>query len=123
MSLAKAAPGGLKDCECKKMALRKHSLIPYVPRKDSVQETVSSFKDNHLKTLINKGTELQVPIWHSGTREAFLIHLETAREATKKRGRLYGTRMATNVFNLNEFIQFECIQFEGIQFEKNIQFE
>jgi hypothetical protein len=27
-------------------------------------------------------------------------------------GRLYGTKMATNVFNLNEFIQFECIQFE-----------
>jgi hypothetical protein len=58
MSLAKAAPDGLKDCECKKMALRKRPLIPYVPEKDSVQETVSSFKDNHLKTLINKCTEL-----------------------------------------------------------------
>ncbi len=39
-----------------------------------------------------------------------------------KRGRLYGSIMATNVFNLNEFLQFECIQFEGIQFE-GIQFE
>jgi hypothetical protein len=58
MSLAKAAPDGLKDCECKKMALCKRPPIPYVPEKDSVQDTVSSFKDNHLKTLNNKGTEL-----------------------------------------------------------------
>jgi hypothetical protein len=78
MSLVKAAPDGLKDCECKKMALRKRTLIPYVKEKDSVQETVSSYKDNHLKTLINSGTELRVPIWHSGMREAFLIHVGSA---------------------------------------------
>ena len=57
------------------MALCEHPQIPYVLEKDSVQETVSSFKENHLKTLINKGTEQQVPIWHSGTREAFLIRV------------------------------------------------
>jgi hypothetical protein len=85
-SLAKAAPDGLKDRKCKKTALRKHPLIPYVPEKDSVQETVSFFKDNHLKTLIKEGTELRVPIWHSGTREAFLIHVGSAREAIKKKG-------------------------------------
>jgi hypothetical protein len=78
MSLAKAAPDGLKDCECEKMALHKRPVIPYVPEKDSVQETVSSYKDNHLKTLINKGTELRAPIWHSGTCKAFLIHVGTA---------------------------------------------
>ncbi len=78
MSLAKAAPNGLKDCECEIMALRERPPIPYVPKKDSVQEMVSSFKDNHLKTLIKEGTELQVPIWHSGTRKAFLIHVESA---------------------------------------------
>jgi hypothetical protein len=75
MSLVKAAPDGLKDRKCKKMALRKRPPIPYVPEKDSVQDMVfSSFRDNHLKTLINKGTELRVPIWHSGS-EAFLIHM------------------------------------------------
>jgi hypothetical protein len=68
------------------MALRKCPLIPYVPEKDSVQEMVSSFKDNHLKTLINEGTELQVPIWHSGTHEAFLLHVGSAQEAIKKQG-------------------------------------
>jgi hypothetical protein len=79
MSLAKAAPDGLKDRECEKMALRKCPLIPYVPEKDSVQETVSSCKDNHLKTLIKEGMELRVPIWHSGTREAFLVHVGSAQ--------------------------------------------
>jgi hypothetical protein len=69
MSLAKAVPDGLKDCECKKTALRERPPIPYVLEKDSVQDTVSFFKENHLKTLINKGTKLQVPIWHSGTKK------------------------------------------------------
>jgi hypothetical protein len=78
MSLAKAAPDGLKDCKCKKMALRKRPPIPYVPEKDRVQETVSSYKNKHLKTLIKEGTKLRVPIWHSGMREAFLIHVGSA---------------------------------------------
>ncbi len=47
---------------------------------------VSSYKDNHLKMLIKGGTELRVPIWHSGTREAFLIHMGSAQEAIKKKG-------------------------------------
>jgi hypothetical protein len=58
MSPAKAAPNGLKDPECKKIALRERPPIPYAPEKDSVQETVSSYKDNHLKTLIKEGMEL-----------------------------------------------------------------
>ncbi len=86
MSLAKVAPDGLKDRKCEKMTLRKRPPTPYVPEKDSVQETVSSFKEAHLKTLIKEGTELQVPIWHSGTREAFLIHVGSAREVIEKKG-------------------------------------
>jgi hypothetical protein len=86
MSLAKAAPVGLKDRKCENMALRERPPIPYVPEKDSVQETVSSYKDNHLKTLIKEGTELRVPIRHSGTREAFLIHVGSAQEVIKKKG-------------------------------------
>jgi hypothetical protein len=86
MSLAKAAPDSLKDRKCEKMALRERPPIPYVPERDSVQETVSSFKEAHLKTLIKEGTELQVPIWHSGTRKAFLIHVGSAQEAIEKKG-------------------------------------
>ena len=62
MSLAKAVPDGQNDHKCTKMALGQRPPIPYVPEKDSVQETASAYKDNHLKTLINKGTELRVPI-------------------------------------------------------------
>ncbi len=40
------------DRECKKTALCKHPPIPHVPEKDSIQETVSVYKDNHLKTQI-----------------------------------------------------------------------
>jgi len=42
--------------------------------------------EGHLKTLIKEGTELRVPIWHSGTREAFLIHVGSAHKAIKKKG-------------------------------------
>jgi hypothetical protein len=58
MSLVKDVPGVLKDCKCKKIALRECPLIPYLPEKDCVQEMVSAFKDNHLKTQIGKGLEL-----------------------------------------------------------------
>ncbi len=63
-----------------------NSPIPYVPKKDCVQETVSAYKDNHLKTQIGKGMELRVPIWHSGMCKAFLIHVGLAQEAIKKKG-------------------------------------
>ena len=84
MSLVKTALDGLKDRKCKRMALHEPPTISYVPEKDSVQDRDSSFTDNHLKTLINKGTELRVPIWYSDTHEAFLIHVGSAREAIKK---------------------------------------
>ncbi len=58
MSLAKAVPDGLKDCKCKKIALPKCPLIPYVPKEDCVQKMVSAFKDNHIKAQIGKGTEI-----------------------------------------------------------------
>jgi hypothetical protein len=86
MSLGKAVPDGLKDHKCKKIALRKCPPIPYVPNKDSVHKTVSTFKENHIKTQISKEMELQVPIWHSNMCEAFLIHLGSAMEAIERKG-------------------------------------
>ncbi len=46
MSLAKKAPGGLKDHECKKMALREHPPIPYVLEK-------TAYKRRFLPTRIS----------------------------------------------------------------------
>ncbi len=88
MSLAKAITNNLKDRECKKIALHKCPQIPYVLKKDCVQETVSAFKDNHLKTQIGKGMELQVPICQSSMRKAFLIHVGSALEAIERKGYL-----------------------------------
>jgi hypothetical protein len=85
MSLAKAAPDGLKDRECKKMALRKRPPFPYLPEKDSVQDTVSSYKDNHLKTLIKEGTGLRVLIWHSGKRKVFSFTWDLPKKRSRKR--------------------------------------
>jgi hypothetical protein len=42
MSLAKADPDGLKNCESKRATLRKCPLVPHVPEKDPVQELCQS---------------------------------------------------------------------------------
>ncbi len=87
MSLAKAVPKGIKDRECKRFTLQRRPLVPYVPEKDSVQETVSALKsDQSLKTIMGEDAELSCPIWHCGTREAFLMHVSTADNTIKKRG-------------------------------------
>jgi hypothetical protein len=86
MSLEKAVLDCLKDRKCEIIASCKYSPISHVPEKDCVQETDSAFKDNHLKTQIGKGTELQVPIWHSGARKAFLIQVGSALETIKRKG-------------------------------------
>jgi hypothetical protein len=87
MSLAKAVPVDIKDKECKRFALRERPPVPYVPEKDPIQETVSTLKSGQsLKTTISKDAELRFPIWHCGTRKAFLVHLSTALNAIKKWG-------------------------------------
>jgi hypothetical protein len=58
LSLEKAVPNGLKEDKCKKITLCDCPPIPYVPKSDCVLETVSTFKDQSLKTQIGKGTEL-----------------------------------------------------------------
>jgi hypothetical protein len=73
MSLAKAVPKGIRDTECKRFALKECPLLPYAPEKDHIQEMVSTLKsDQSLKTTIGEDAELRLPIWHSGTHEAFL---------------------------------------------------
>jgi hypothetical protein len=61
---------------------------------------VTAFKDNHLKMQIGKGTELQVPIWHSGTHEAFLIHVGSALEAIERKGYFKAYVETTEAFSL-----------------------
>jgi hypothetical protein len=87
MSIAKAVPEGIKDCECKRFALQECPSVPYVPEKDPVQGLVSLLKsDQSLKMTIWADAELRLPIWHCGTREAFLMHVSSALDAIKKWG-------------------------------------
>jgi hypothetical protein len=99
MSLAKAVPEGIKDRECKRFALREHPPVPYMPEKDPVQETVSLLKsDQSLKTTIGVDAELCLPIWHCGTREAFLMHVSSALDAIKKWGTLKAYKEAHEAY-------------------------
>jgi hypothetical protein len=87
MSLAKAVLNSIKDQECKRFALQECPPVPYVPEKDPMQETVSALKSDHsLKTTIGEDAELCIPIWHTGRRKAFLMHMSTALDAFEKWG-------------------------------------
>jgi hypothetical protein len=87
MLLAKAVSKGIKDQECKRFALQEHPPVPYVPEKDSGQETVSLLKsDQSLKTTIGADLELRLLIWHCGMREAFLMHVSSALDVIGKQG-------------------------------------
>ena len=58
-----------------------------MPEKDPIQETVSLLKnDQSLKTTIRVDANFCLPIWHCGTREAFLMHVSSALDAIEKRG-------------------------------------
>jgi hypothetical protein len=98
MSLAKATLEDLKDHECKRTTLCKSPPIPYFPKKNSVQEMVSSLKAESLKTQIGKGTELQVSIRHFRTCKAFLMHVESAMDVIKKRGHFKAHKKANNAY-------------------------
>ncbi len=87
MSLAKSVSKGLNPQECKQTKLPKPLPVPYTPKKDKVQEEVAKLQILQIKTLLEKDTTLNFPVWHeNGTREAFLMHVTVVLEAMKKRG-------------------------------------
>ena len=82
----KAVPEGLKNQECEKGNRKKRPPIPYVPVSNEVQEAVSKGKDFSYKIKLPNKTEFSVPIWDTGTQEAFLIHVQQAKSACKRKG-------------------------------------
>ena len=86
MSSRKAVPGGLKNQECKKGNWKKRPPIPYVPIVDEVQEAVAKGKEFSYKIKFPYKTEFSVPIWDTGTQEAFFIHVQQAKSAWKRKG-------------------------------------
>ncbi len=87
MSLTKYIPKGLNPQECEQTKLRKPPPVPYIPKKDKVQEEVSKLQNLQIKTLLKKDTTLNFLVWHeNGTHEAFLMHVTVVLDAMKKRG-------------------------------------
>jgi hypothetical protein len=87
MSLAKSVPNRLNPHECKRTKLRKPPSVPYIPKKDKVQEEVAKLRNLKIKTLLEKNTTLNFPVWHkNGTQETFLMHVTGVLDAMKKRG-------------------------------------
>ncbi len=87
MSLSKSVPEGLNLHECKQTKLRETLPVPYIPKKDKVQEEVAKLRQLQIKTSLEKDTTLNFPLCQeNGTREAFLMHVTAVLDAMKKRG-------------------------------------
>ncbi len=87
MSLLKSVPDGFKPQECNHTKLRELLPVPYVPKKDEVQEEVAKLRNLEIKTTIKKDTTLTFPVWHKNvTHKAFLMHVMVVLDAIKKHG-------------------------------------
>jgi hypothetical protein len=65
MSLAKSVPNGLKPRKCKRTKLHEPLPIPYISKKDEVQEEVAWLRNFQIETFLEKDTTLN--FW-CGTR-------------------------------------------------------
>ena len=86
MSHAKVAPEGLKAQECERNAGRSKSSIQYIPKKDVIQKAVDS-GTNTLKLTLPHKVVLHVPVWSKGTPKQFLVHVQSALDAIRQKGR------------------------------------
>ena len=105
MSEAKSVPKGLKDQEVEKGSVKKRPPIPYVPVVDEVQDAVNKTKGKEGTCTIKlpDKTQFTVNIWDTGTPEAFLVHVQTAVSACKRKGLFSDFDDATaEVVDLNE---------------------
>ncbi len=71
--------------ECERNANRSTPLIPYIPKKDGIQEAVDS-GTNTLKLKLPHKEELCIPVWFKGTPEQFLVHVQQALDAIRQKG-------------------------------------
>jgi hypothetical protein len=86
MNASKSVPEGLKNQECEKGNWKKRPPIPYVPIVDEVQESIAKGKEYSYKIKLPNKTQFSVPIWDTGTQEAFLIHVQQAESTCKRKG-------------------------------------
>ena len=85
MSHMKVALEGLKPQECERNMGRSKPPIPYIPKKDVIQEVVD-FSANMLKLTLPHKVELHVPVWSKRTPEQFLVHVQSALDSIRQKG-------------------------------------
>jgi hypothetical protein len=87
MSLSKSVPEGLNPRKYEQAKLCEPPPVPYIPKKDKVQEEVAKLRQLQIKTSLEKDTTLNFCLWQeNGTREAFLMHVMVVLDAMKKHG-------------------------------------
>ena len=97
MSEAKAVPKGLKDQEVERGSVKKRPPVPYVPVVDEVQDAVNKTKgkESTYTIKLSDKTQFTVNVWDTGTPEAFLVHVQTAVNACKRKGLFTDFRVAS----------------------------
>jgi hypothetical protein len=99
MSLAKPLLDCLKSQEYERLCLHEPPPVPYLPVKDEVQEEVSKIRNLQIKTLLEKDTTLNFPVWHdNGTKEPFLMHVAAVLDAIKKLGHFKDYKKAQKAY-------------------------
>jgi hypothetical protein len=53
---------------------------------NEVQEAVTKGKEYSYKIKLPDKTKFNVPIWDTGTQEAFLVHMQQAKSTCKRKG-------------------------------------
>ena len=94
MTKSKSVPDGVRDQDCERGSCTKRPPISYVPAVDPVQDAVSGTKKYPLKIKLPDNTEFSVPIWNTGTPEAFLIHVQQTLGASRQKGFFKDHKMA-----------------------------
>ena len=83
MSTAKSIPEVLKPQECERSFGRSKPPVSYIPEKDAVQDTTH---DCTMKVKVSDKMQLTVTIFHQGTTEQLLNHVQVTLETISQRG-------------------------------------
>ena len=83
MLTAKSIPEGLKPQECERSSGRSKPPVSYIPEKDAAQDATH---DRTMKVRVSEKLQLTVTVFHQGTPEQFLNHVQVALETISQRG-------------------------------------
>jgi hypothetical protein len=75
MSLAKSVPIELCPQESERTKLREPPPVPYIPKKDEVQEEVGKMQNLQIKTFLEKDTTLHFLVWCKNETQKFFSRM------------------------------------------------